>query len=448
MPGTSTPPRHRKGRMVLAGVATLGALSLSLTACGGGSTGAAASKTQTLTVLVHQNPPSNKAWSDLGADFEKANPGIKVNFSFIPTENFAKVRNARLTAGEVDITEGSSSGGTRPTPDFAQGVVDSDWVRSLKANQWVQLSGDFLSNWSPGVRKAMQWQGKDYSVPTAISYVNGVYYNKDLFTKYNVQVPRTWDDFLKAMDTFKADGVTPITMGGVEKWTVGLVMEGIADGSIKDMDALNQGLWTGNAKFTDAEQLQVLQKIQKVYSYAPKTFPGTADAVASSSFANGKAAMFPEGSWQAPGISQANPKLNFGYFPFPGGNDASQNVLRGKLESSLAIPTSSKHQDAAKKLLAFYSQPAEYQKWVTTAGAVPVQPNIKVTPFLDSLVQFEAPGGYAASWGEHFTPNPAAPKSVRVGFPYDQIAPMGTQTDMAALAATNQKAWNEALPKH
>lgn len=434
-------------RRALVSIAALGAVSLSLAACGGDSGSSAATKSKSITVVVHSNKPSDAGWKALGAAFEKANPGSKVNFSFIPTEQFAKVRNARLAAGDIDVTEGSSSGGTRETPDYAKGVVDSDWVRGLKAGQWVELKGSYLDSWSPAVRQAMQYQGKDYGVPTAVSYVNGVYYNKDLFAKYNLQAPRTWSDFVKALDTFKGNGVTPLVMGGAEKWPVGLLMEGVVNSTVSDMAALDKALWTGQAKFTDPQQVEVLTKIQKLYSYAPKTFPGTTDAAANSAFTSGKAAMFPEGTWQQPGIAQGNPSFELGYFPLPGNEDQANNVLRGKLEANLAIPTNSKHKDLAQKFLEFYSQPANYQAWVTAAGAVPVQPNIKTTPFLDSLTQYIAPGGFAPTWGSVFHPNPTAPKAVRVGFPYDQIAPMGTETDMAKLAAANQKVWEAALPK-
>ncbi|MGN6246018.1 MAG: ABC transporter substrate-binding protein [Motilibacteraceae bacterium] len=449
MPGPSAIPRRRKGRLALAGAAALGALSLTLTACGGGgSTGNAASSAGgTLKVLIHDNKPTNAAWQAVGAAFEKANPGTKVEFSFIPTENFPKVRTARLTAGDVDVTEGNSAGGTRETPDYAKGVEDSDWVRGLKAGQWTELSGDYLNNWSPGARKDEQFNGKDYAVPTAASYVNGVYYNQDLFAKYNVQVPKTWDDFVKALDTFKANGVTPIVMGGAEKWPVGLVMEGIVDSAVPDMSALDKALWTGEAKFSDPAQIDVLNKIQKIYSYAPKTFPGSTDAAASALFASGKAAMFPEGTWQQPSLAQANANLKFSMFPLPGSNDAANNILRGKLENNIAIPSNAKHKDLAQKFIAFYSKPDVYQTWVSSAGVLPVQPNIKSTAFLDSMAQYLGPNGFSPTWGQVFHPNPTAPKAIRVGFPYDEIAPMGTQSDMGALATSNQKDWSASLPK-
>jgi raffinose/stachyose/melibiose transport system substrate-binding protein len=57
--------------------------------------------------------------------------------------------------------------------------------------------------------------GKVYGIPNYGEYVE-VYYNKDLFKKYNLQVPATLDEFTKVMDTFVHNGVTPLSVGGAE----------------------------------------------------------------------------------------------------------------------------------------------------------------------------------------------------------------------------------------
>src|SRR5260370_23435005 len=57
--------------------------------------------------------------------------------------------------------------------------------------------------------------GKWYGIPDYGEYVM-VFYNKDMFTKYNVQVPTTLADFEAAMDTFVKAGVTPISVCAAE----------------------------------------------------------------------------------------------------------------------------------------------------------------------------------------------------------------------------------------
>ncbi|MFF4888270.1 ABC transporter substrate-binding protein [Micromonospora chersina] len=429
------------------GLALAAALTFGAAACGSDS-GDGAGDGKTLNVLLHGAQADDKAWSGLARDFEAANPGVKVNLTLAPNENFQKVRTARLTAGGLDVTEGNSKGATRPKPEYVKNIPETDWVRGLDAGLWTELKGDWLNNWAPGPRKSEQYKGKDYAVPTSISYVTGLYYNKDLLAKNGIALPKTWTELVAAMDKLRAAGATPLVMGGAEKWPVGLLMESTASVTIPDMAAFDEGLWTGKAAFTDPPAVEVLQKVQKLYSYAPKTFPGTNDVSATTAFAKGDVGFFPQGSWAAPGIDNAKPSFQYGYFPLPASDDAAANQkLRGKLENNLAIPASSKNKELAMKFLEFYSQKENYQKWATNFGATPVMAGITSTDFVNSLEPYVDQEGFTPTWGEVFHPNPLAGDALKVGFPYEQIAPMGKQTDMAALAAANQKTWQAAIPK-
>ena len=49
---------------------------------------------------------------------------------------------------------------------------------------------------------------KWYGVPNYAEYLQ-VYYNKELFEKYGVKVPTTFDEFTTAMDTFVKQGRHP-----------------------------------------------------------------------------------------------------------------------------------------------------------------------------------------------------------------------------------------------
>ena len=441
--------RHR--RHVTAGAAVGCSLALVLTACSG-STGSKASGDNAscdgVNVLMHSQPPMQKGLETVAAAFEAANKGAKIKFTFVPSENFANVRNARLTAGGLDITEGNSSGATRATPSYVKGIPASDWVRGLDAGLWTELHGKGLENFSPGVRKALQYKGKDYSVPTGISYVTGLYYNQDMFNKLGIKLPTTFDELVAAAEKLKGAGITPLMMGGAEKWPVGLLMEGVASSSIPDMAAFDKGLWTGKTAFTDPDAVEVLKKVKTLYSYAEPTFPGISAATVTGSFVAGKAAMIPDGSWGADGISLLKPKFKWGYFPLPGSDNPKNNaILRGKLETNMAIPANAKHKACAARFLEFYSQPANYQAFIAEAGFLPAMADVKSTQFLQSIAHYSAKEGFAPTWEGVFSPNPAAGKDARVGFPYDKIAPMGNQSDMEALAKSTQTAWAAALPK-
>ena len=68
-------------------------------------------------------------------------------------------------------------------------------------------------------RSASQVKNKQYGLP--IHYYNwGVYYNKALFDKYGLVEPQTWAQFLQICETFKKQGITPISLGSKDDWPV------------------------------------------------------------------------------------------------------------------------------------------------------------------------------------------------------------------------------------
>lgn len=59
----------------------------------------------------------------------------------------------------------------------------------------------------------------------------GVFFNEELFTQYGLKIPKTWDQFMNVIETFKENGVTPIaggfSDGGMKYWMDELIlMEG------------------------------------------------------------------------------------------------------------------------------------------------------------------------------------------------------------------------------
>ncbi len=72
---------------------------------------------------------------------------------------------------------------------------------------------------TPAALAAFTSNGRVYGLPTALSQV-GFLCNKELMAKAKVDPAgiKSWDDLLAAVKTLKAAGVTPIVVGGADKW--------------------------------------------------------------------------------------------------------------------------------------------------------------------------------------------------------------------------------------
>jgi raffinose/stachyose/melibiose transport system substrate-binding protein len=297
------------------------------------------------------------------------------------------------------------------------------------------------------VLKATAYKGKQYDVPTGVSYYTGVYYNESIFKKYNLQIPTTWSDFVTLCNTLKGDGVSPIGIGGKDGWPAGLTMISAVQGlypTTADKNALQKGLYDGSVKLTDTQPAEVLDRVKQIYDFAQPNFSGVSYQSIPSGFANGTFAMTADGTWNEPTLASAvGSKFKFGYFPIPTSDNAADNAtLGGKTELSLAVPSNAKNKTAALAYLNFFTQPANYKKFVSLSGFASAEPNVPVSPFLDSISKYTKT--FNPAWDYIFVSNPKAGAKAQFPFNYQSISPLGSANAEQA-ATQSEKDWSAGL---
>ncbi|MBC15806.1 MAG: ABC transporter substrate-binding protein [Desulfovibrio sp.] len=80
---------------------------------------------------------------------------------------------------------------------------------------WLEAGLDSI--FSPTVQKACTYHGHKYALPLTQHYA-AFFYNKKLFEQHALKPPTDWKSFLKACETLKQAGVTPIALGSRDKW--------------------------------------------------------------------------------------------------------------------------------------------------------------------------------------------------------------------------------------
>jgi raffinose/stachyose/melibiose transport system substrate-binding protein len=350
-----------------------------LAACSSGTAGSAATggaPSGTLNFIVSSSDASDAGFRAVNDAFMKKYPAVKVEFTAVPNENFAATNASRLTAGNVDIT----LAGPKELPSYVPQSAKGDDALAAESGVYVDLTNEaMMKRFTPSVLKATEFKGKQYTVPTGVSYYTGVYYNKAIFAKYGLSVPTTWDQFVTLGNTLKTNGVAPLGIGGKDGWPAGLTMNAAVQGlypTAQDKETLDQGLWQQKVKLTDSKPLQVLDRVQTMYGFAQKNFTGVSYSAIPAGFANGDFAMTADGTWNEPTIASAvGSKFDFGYFPIPTSDNAADNAsLGGKIELTLAVPSSAKNKNAALAYLDFFSQPENYTQFIKLAGFAPAEP--------------------------------------------------------------------------
>ncbi len=279
--------------MLVAGIAVLAASSLA--ACGGSST-----PTVTVWSWRSQDAP---LWQHVQAALNKQGVKVQIQFRSVNATSYDSVLQTAMDGGRgPDIMYTRAGSGTQ----------------SYAAANMLEPLDSFVnfSKISPATLQSTQYAGKTYAVPFAIQTMV-VYYNKDIFAKYGLAVPKTWNDFINICNVLKGKGVTPIATMGIQSWMLALNFDEVG-ASLMD-NQFTQSLVARKASYTSAPYVDALAHYQQLSQYFEPNFAavGSAGNEQETMFALGKSAMVMDGIWEWPTILQLNKNLQMGEFLVP-----------------------------------------------------------------------------------------------------------------------------------
>lgn len=152
---------------------------------------------QTLTMMMTNKEGEFEAARAQHMAFEKKY-GVKIEVEVIPSgdagENIRRVRVA-----------------TKSLPDIFASSVGAKMYESYPAENVIDIKNQsWIGNLDVNFMAAASIDGAVYGVPLAPSNVGGVFYNKKVFEKLKLEIPKTWDEFLKACEVIKKAGIAPV----------------------------------------------------------------------------------------------------------------------------------------------------------------------------------------------------------------------------------------------
>src|SRR3954471_16407618 len=256
--------------------AALAATLLLLTA------GAASAQSTIRWLHLEVNPNQVKIWEDVAREFEAKTPGVKIETQFLENEAYkAKLPSMLQSKDRPQIIY-----------SWAGGVLKSQIEAGVLEDITAQL-GDTKNNLSPAAVNAFTADGKIYGIPFAQSQV-GFFYNKELMAKAGVDgaAIKTWDDLLGAVKKLKAAGVTPLMVGGADKWPLHFYWTYLA-GRVGGKPAFEAALRGENGGFAGETFVKAGQLFKQLVDLQPfqNGFLGFKNPQAVGAFGDGKAAM-------------------------------------------------------------------------------------------------------------------------------------------------------------
>jgi len=355
-------------RLATAGVAAAALITMS--ACssglGGGSSSSGAAgggDNKTLSLLVDNGPSTVKAAEAITAAFEKANPGVTVKYQTRPqgTEGDNLVKT-KLSTGDMEDVFWYNSGSLLQALNPGQTLVD--------------LTNDpAVQNVDPTFLPAVTQGGKVYGVPQGSSFGGGILYNRDVYSKLGLQVPKSWAEFEANNDKIKAAGgdITPVLETFGETWTSQLFVLG----DYYNVQTANPNFakdYTANkVKYaTDPTAVKGFEKLAEVKAkgYVNSDYGSLKYQAGIKRLAQGKAAHYPLIASVVSDLPKAD-QQKIGFFGIPGDDDAKAGATVW-LPGAGYAPKSGKNVDLAKKFLAFMASPEGVQAY--SSAAMPTGP--------------------------------------------------------------------------
>ena len=364
---------------------------------GGSSGGADADKSFELTIWhVNTDEGQNQLMLNSYKRFNEKYPNIKINNVPVASDAFeTKLAPAIGSDNPPDIFI-TWSGGKLFTYADADKIVD--------LTPYMDKDG-YKDRFLDGALSQATYKDKLWGVPVENTTAGVFFYDKELFKKYNVEVPKTYDELTAACETFKAAGIAPFALGNKFQWPGQQYYMYLAlrlGGAEAFTDAAEgKGAFNSEPFVKAYEMLQDM--IKKDYFNKGYNTLDTDAGQPKQLLYSGKAAMYLNGTWEVQLIQQENPDFydRMGVFGFPsieGGKGNAVDVAGTLGDNFYSISKACAHPDEAFELIQYLIDDTSVQER-TDAGKIPPVKGVKISdPIQQEVLDIVNKAEYVQLW--------------------------------------------------
>jgi multiple sugar transport system substrate-binding protein len=362
-----------------AACAALGVLALGAAGCGSSTPASSSgSKTVTLNFWSAYNETDGESATMAHVvipQFEKENPGIKVNSIVYPYADLLQKYLAAAAAGDP--------------PDLMRS--DIAWVPQL-ASQGVVLKVGSLPWFSavgkdalPGPLQTTVYHGASYALPLDTN-TQALFWNKSDFAAAGISAPPTTMTQLfadAAKLTVKSKHQYGLGVDGTDIWNVAPYIWSQGGALTNSSYSTAAGYLNDGAT---AAAVQKLVSLEKAGDIGTDFLGGTGAVSGEEGFPKGQYAMYIDGPWAVSTYAALKPVPDYGIATFPSGSAGSFSTVGGE---DLVISQGGHNLPAAEKFAQFLDSPfaqlamakvGQMSALATTAAA-----EVKATPYYSTF---------------------------------------------------------------
>lgn len=308
--------------------------------------------------------------------FNSENPDVNVTVSYYDVDGLktaCKVAASSKTLPSMWFNWGGSLGGF-----YVENGLTYDLTDYANKNNWE-------TKFNAGALNLCNLHGKLSGYPTSYNVID-IYYRKDIFGQYGLEIPVSFEEFEHVCAVLKENGVTPISTAGLYGWHVmrfvELLVEHYAGAELHDKLNTFEESWENEAV------IQAFTKYQEFCEkdYFPKGFLTADPNDTLMAIGSGQAAMDIQGQWYDGAILQEGLNIgNYGTFAFPSGGSNRMSAFAEMTQFNENL--SEAELDACMRFMDYYyndenaANYSEYYNLPLPRAGAPIpegQPNVSV----------------------------------------------------------------------
>lgn len=367
---------------------------------------------------IYTTPPELPALAEtLAQEYMAMHPEVTIQITHLENEAFKERLATVMQSGDPPDIFQSWGGGVMW--NYAEAGLLRDITPEITADDGAWQN----SFTTQAALNLYSYDGAYYGIPMTFGAV-GFWYNTRLFAEAGIEgTPTTWTEFLADVQLLKDAGITPIALGGRDKWPGHFwwVYLAIREGG----QAAFESAYTREGSFADPAFVAAGQRLQELIALDPfqTDYMAMGYGQEAGLVGNGEAAMELMGQW-APGVQQGNstsgeglPAGELGWFPFPtieGGSGNPTDVLGGGDGFAVGVNAP----DAAVDFLRFLTTPEVQIRYVAlNTGFIPTVAGAEeavTDPLLQAVTAARNEAGYYQLYYDQFLP-PAVAQAVLDG---------------------------------
>lgn len=349
----------------------------------------------TLTIEYNWSTPNvdNIMYKERIKKFQELNPDIKIEEQDIPSAQYrTKLRT-------------EAAGNSMPDMFILYPGIEMD---PFIAADVLMPIDEIMDNWKGILPEqalaGYRANGKQYAIPTKMTFVDIVYYHKDMLAKVGYkEFPKTYSEFLELCKKLKDSGVTPLAIGNKNKWPMQSTFMSVVEDRMTGSDFLPK-VTKGEAKFTDPDYVKALNVISDLVKLeAFNADINTMDEVQQQDyFLQKKAAMTMTSSTIDTKFRGSNPdkaaadNIGIALFPAMEGGKGDPTKSAGVIQYGIGLSKSltGAKKEAALKFLKYFYAPDLYQGLMAKGIVVPakVEAPAETSLYLKEMMQLTQNG--------------------------------------------------------